>query len=305
MEIRGLDVSSFQGEIQWDQAAAAGYRYAVLRSIKKMGTDSRFEANYKETGQAGLKRGVYAFSYALTEEEARREARRLLRLLNGRPLELPVFADMEWEEQRRLGKQAVTDILLAFLKEFEGSGYSTGIYCNMDWYANVLDVSRLPYDYWIASYGTNSGNPEKKPSVPGMVAWQYTSRGKVPGIETGADLDLFYKEYGKEEVLPSGWKQIDGRWSFYLGNTGEPVKNDWYRDGDTWYWFDGAGFMVQNSWYEYQGSWYYLTADGSMARGLLEMEGKWYYMDEEGKMATRPITLIPGPDGALKIEEQA
>ena len=82
------------------------------------------------------------------------------------------------------------------------------------------------------------------------------------------------------------------------------MKNDWYRDGDTWYWFDGAGFMVRNSWYEYQGNWYYFTADGSMARGLLELEGKWYYMDEEGKMATRPITLTPGRDGALEIEEQ-
>ncbi|HIX16133.1 MAG TPA: cell wall-binding protein, partial [Candidatus Hungatella pullicola] len=87
---------------------------------------------------------------------------------------------------------------------------------------------------------------------------------------------------------------------FYLGNTGECVKNKWYEDAGKWYWFDGSGKMVTNIWYEYQGHWYYLGADGAMAKGQVTVEGKWYVMDENGRMITEPVTLTPDQDGALQ-----
>ena len=307
MEIKGLDVSSFQGNIDWAQVAAAGYKYAVLRSITRSGTDSFFEKNYAAARAAGLKVGVYAFSYALTEAKAVQEAQRVADLLKGRPLELPIFLDLEWAEQRKLGKGQLTAIAQAFLKTItNNTGYQVGIYCNTDWYNNVLDTAALPYDYWIASYGTNDGAPHKRPAVPDMTAWQYTSQGKVPGISGRADLDTFYKEYGggtPEPARPekkSGWYQEDGGWRFYLGNTGQYVKNDWYKDGDNWYWFRGDGLMVHDTWYQYQGDWYYLTSSGAMARGLQAVDGKWFYLDDEGRMATEPVTLTPDEDGALQ-----
>lgn len=105
-----------------------------------------------------------------------------------------------------------------------------------------------------------------------------------------------------EEGHKSGWQQEDGGWRFYLGDTGECVRNDWYKDGEKWYWFDGAGMMVTNTWYRYKGDWYWLGSDGAMVKGqLMEQSGKWYYLDETGAMAGKPVTLTPDEDGALRF----
>ncbi len=103
-----------------------------------------------------------------------------------------------------------------------------------------------------------------------------------------------------EPVHKSGWYNENGGWRFYLGDTGKPVTNNWYQDGDKWYWFDGAGMMVTNVWYSYQGSWYYLGADGAMVKGQQTIDGKWYIMDDQGRMITEPVTLTPDQDGALQ-----
>lgn len=99
----------------------------------------------------------------------------------------------------------------------------------------------------------------------------------------------------------SGWQQgTNGTWSFYLGNTGEPVRNSWYLDTDgKWYWFDGAGHMVHDTWYQYKGDWYYLGQDGAMVKGQATVEEKWYILDADGKLVMEPVTLTPDQDGAL------
>lgn len=104
-----------------------------------------------------------------------------------------------------------------------------------------------------------------------------------------------------DPIKLSGWNaEPDGR-RFYLGNSGEPVRNSWYLDSDgKWYWFNAAGVMVTNVWYQYNGDWYYLGADGGMVKGIKEISGKWYYLGQDGKMATKPVTLTPDQDGALQ-----
>ena len=301
METKGIDVSSYQGMIDWGQVASAGYKYAVLRCITRNGVDHQFERNYTQAKNAGLKVGVYAFSYALTEDKAVEEAERVVNLLNGRVLELPVYLDLEWGEQRKLGKDQLTAIAQAFVQTVKNNtAYQVGIYCNTDWYNNVLDPSALPYDYWIASYGINNGSPNQRPNVPGMTAWQYTSQGNVPGISGKVDLDVFYKEYTDTRLeRKSGWQQEDGGWRYYLGN-GQPVRNDWYWHEGKWYWFDGAGMMVHDVWYQYKNHWYYLGSDGAMVTGQQTIDGKWYIMDDQGQMIADPVILTPDQDGALR-----
>lgn len=122
------------------------------------------------------------------------------------------------------------------------------------------------------------------------------------------NLDLLAREeartiamhYGLKKVIKSGWVEEDGGERFYLGDTGECVKNDWYQDNGKWYWFNGAGFMVTGTWYKYKGGWYYLGEDGAMVKGLVNDKGKWYYLDTEGRMATDPVLLVPDEDGALR-----
>lgn len=111
--------------------------------------------------------------------------------------------------------------------------------------------------------------------------------------------------FGLKKVKKSGWVHEDGGERFYLGDTGDYVKNAWYEDGNHWYWFDGAGHMVTNTWYRYQDAWYYLGEDGAMVKGLLNEKGKWYYLDQEGKMSTEPVVLTPDQDGALKFPGMA
>ena len=99
----------------------------------------------------------------------------------------------------------------------------------------------------------------------------------------------------------SGWKEEDGGWRFYNGDTGLPVRNDWVQVNGKWYWFDGAGMMVTNTWYKYNGAWYYLGPEGAMCKSqLVENSGKIYAVDKDGKMITEPVMLTPDQDGALQ-----
>ncbi|WP_124067375.1 peptidoglycan recognition family protein [Clostridium sp. E02] len=115
--------------------------------------------------------------------------------------------------------------------------------------------------------------------------------------------EAFKTALTETEVKKSGWKEEDGGWRFYNGDTGECIRNDWYHDKekDLWYWFNGAGMMITNTWYKYKQAWYYLNADGSICKSqLVENSGKIYAVDAEGRVITEPVNLIPDQDGALQ-----
>lgn len=115
-----------------------------------------------------------------------------------------------------------------------------------------------------------------------------------------AEADTIALFYGISTPQKSGWVNEEEGWRFYLGDTGDFVRNDWYEYENNWYWFDGAGRMIAGEWYEYKGHWYYFGSDGAMVKGLEPIRGKWYYFNSEGHMATSPVTLVPDEDGALR-----
>lgn len=196
MEIKGIDASSYQSEPDWAKVAKAGYKFAILRIHQKAGIDSSFEYNYKGCKSNGILIGGYKYSYALTPAQAIDEAEDVIEVLNGRGLDFPVFYDLEWSNQRKLGKQAIENIAVSFLTRIKKAGYKVGIYCNLDWYNNVLSDALKQYDCWIARYpaGDNGSVQERlRPSVG--AGWQYSSKGKVPGINGNVDMNVFYKDY--------------------------------------------------------------------------------------------------------------
>lgn len=196
MEIKGIDVSSYQGNPDWANVAKFGVKFAILRIHQKTGIDSSFEYNYKGCKSNGILVGGYKYSYALTPVQAIDEAEDVIAVLNGRGLDFPVFYDLEWSNQRKLGKQAIENIAVAFLTRMKKAGYKVGIYCNLDWYNNVLSDVLKQYDCWIACYpaGDNGSVQERlRPSVG--AGWQYSSKGEVPGINGSVDMNVFYKDY--------------------------------------------------------------------------------------------------------------
>ncbi len=103
--------------------------------------------------------------------------------------------------------------------------------------------------------------------------------------------------------LKSGWFEEDGGWRFYLGDTGNYVKNDWYKDGESWYWFDGAGLMVKDTWKTgSDGKWYYLNDNGEMAKNQwVTWKGELYRATDDGSMFEGSLYLDTDEKGALHI----
>jgi glucan-binding YG repeat protein len=103
--------------------------------------------------------------------------------------------------------------------------------------------------------------------------------------------------------IKSGWVEDESGWKFYLGDTGNLVKNDWYKDGEKWYWFDGAGYMVKDTWKTgSDGKWYFLTSDGSMAKDQwIVWKEELYRANKDGSMSEGTMTLSTDDKGALKI----
>lgn len=196
MEIKGIDVSSYQGNPDWTKVSKSGVKFAILRIHQKSGTDASFEHNYKGCKSNGILIGGYKYSYALTPAQAVDEAENVISVLGGRGLDFPVFYDLEWSQQRSLGKQAIENIAVAFLTRIKKAGYKVGIYCNLDWYNNVLTDALKQYDCWIARYpASDNGSVQERLRPNAGVGWQYSSKGKVPGISGNVDMDVFYKDY--------------------------------------------------------------------------------------------------------------
>ncbi len=201
MEIKGIDISAWNGNIDWQTVADYGMGFVILRITEKGNkTDSTFEQNYKGCTQHGIPVGVYKYSYAKSTAQAEQEAESVLKVLNKRRLNFPVFYDLEWSEQRKLGSAAVEKIALAFLKKIQAAGYQGGIYCNLDWYQNVLTKALKKYDCWIARYPDNDNGTLQERLRPDFgIGWQYSSKATIPGIGTKVDRNVFYKDYKTEE----------------------------------------------------------------------------------------------------------
>lgn len=195
MQAKGIDVSTWQGIIDWPRAKASGVDFAMLRASygwmnRDKQTDSQFHRNMKEAKAAGVACGAYHYSYATTVEEAKKEAAFFLDIIKGYSFEYPLAFDMEDKCQKNLGRELLTDIAYAFLEEVEKAGYYVCLYTNLDWIKNRLDMDKLSrFDLWLAQWNTS-------PTYEGNFGiWQYTSKGNVPGIDGNVDMDLSYKDY--------------------------------------------------------------------------------------------------------------
>lgn len=200
MELRGIDVSAWQRKIDWKKVADYGMDFAMIR-ITEAGNviDGYFEANYKGATENKIPVGVYKYSYAMTITEIQSEARKVVSILNGRKLQYPVWLDLEYHNQRTLGAENIHKLADAFRKIVEAAGYKFGIYCNVDWYINMICSHLKKYDFWIARYpASDNGTVVERLRPDFGVGWQYSSKAVIPGISTKVDRSVFYKDYAAE-----------------------------------------------------------------------------------------------------------
>lgn len=183
----------------WEKiASTTDIKFAILAVTERSKADDSFEYNYTEAARVGMKLGAYKYSYAENVHMSKKEAEKVVSGLNGRPLDLPIFLDLEWEWMiDNLSKGAMNNIIEAFREVVEAAGYKFGIYCNLDWYRNHIPEEAKKYPMWVASppfddYGQMV--PSLKPDVPNLVCWQYSFNKSIPGCASGVDADIWYGE---------------------------------------------------------------------------------------------------------------
>lgn len=198
---RGIDVSSFQGEIDWPAVKAAGVDFAIIRvGYRGYGSgaillDEYFDANAQGAIAAGIKVGVYFFSQAITNEEAVEEANFVLEHIKDYDITYPVVYDLEAiphdtaRTDYLTGRQA-TDHCIAFCDTVENAGYHSMVYSNRRWLLLKLDLTRLAsYDIWYASYVSQPDFPYD------FKIWQFTDSGNIPGITGDVDINIGFTDY--------------------------------------------------------------------------------------------------------------
>lgn len=199
---RGIDLSVFQKNVDWNRAAADGVEFAIIRLGYRgygkgaLQPDELFTSHLDGAHAAGIDTGAYFFSQALTAEEGREEARYVLEQLDGRDLEMPIYFDWEpiaAEDSRTNGYDYahLTDSAAAFCQTIEEAGYRAGVYINRQQGYYHYDLSRLAdYSLWVADYN----------SYPDFYyrfdMWQYTASGQLDGIDIQVDMNLLFVPSG-------------------------------------------------------------------------------------------------------------
>lgn len=240
-EVFGIDVSHHNGKIDWKEVSKNNIKFAIMKAQYEAAShniDEFFEYNYEEAGKYGIARGVYVYIARASAADPVKDAMALLDKLKCRQLEYGIWLDLEDKSIEHLSKDALTKLIYTYASLFRSAGYYVGIYCNKDWYTRVLDSYTLStdFDFWIARYprddkGIYNEYSSLKPSKY-AVAWQYSSRGHVPGVKTRCDLNVDFDGVvnlmakdgtSRKTDREIAREVIDGKWG---GKTTKPTRKE-------------------------------------------------------------------------------
>lgn len=223
MAIKGIDVSEFQGNINWNKVKADGIEFAIL----KLGNiydydanykDSKFDTNYKNARANGIKIGAYIYNYCNTIDTLKKGLEWAIKKLEGKELDLPFYLDMEDKDIQGETKETLTNQCNEFAKYVESKGYQAGVYANVNWLKNELNPNDFDkkISVWVAQY-------YKECQYTGKYdIWQYASDGSVSGISGNCDMNYLYNEdiikesetdtSDKKTIDELAEEVIDGKW---------------------------------------------------------------------------------------------
>lgn len=191
---KGIDISYAQNNVDFTKIKASGIDFAIVRAgygREITQKDKMFESHYSKAKAAGLAVGCYWYSYAVSADEARKEAQVCLQTIKGKQFEYPIYFDIEESKQSVLGKAAVTGIVRAFCEAVESAGYFTGIYSYASFLKNAVSEDVLKrYTVWVAHTGVDKPNYNLPYGV-----WQYSHTGSVNGCNGDIDCNYAYQDF--------------------------------------------------------------------------------------------------------------
>lgn len=207
--MRGIDISEWQGAIDWKKVASDGVEFVMIRATHGKKTDVYFERNIKGALENNIVVGVYCCSYATTVDGVKAEAEYFLKTIEPYKNDIlfPAAFDAEQDKQYKLGKAKVTELILTFCKAVEEAGYTPVNYTNCSWLNNVIDkpkVEAAGIDTWV-SWPKSVKRFEQCP-VDGVTKhphtmWQFSCVGKIDGINGDVDLNVCYEAYDNKGYI--------------------------------------------------------------------------------------------------------
>lgn len=303
----GIDVSTWQGKVNWKKVKAAGVKFVMIRvgygkgryGSKNCTVDNRFADYVEGASEAGIPIGIYFYSYATSEKQALAEAEFTIKQLEGIPVSFPVAYDIEDDYiLKKTTKKERTAMAKTYMDTIAAAGYYPMFYCNQYWYNECLDAEQLKdYDFWYARY-TN-----KEPDITEYPCsiWQATSMQKLSGItENTVDIDFLYKDYSdiietRVSALKYGWYEENGVWQYYF--QGKRKKDGWFTIAGHTYYLSNQGALT--GWQTIEDNRYYFNSKGKMQTGFVRIGTKRYLFDKNGILQT--TTNEPG----ITIDENA
>jgi len=194
LSFKGIDVSIYQGDIDWSAVKKAGIKFAIIRAgygKEVSQKDTKFERNYENAKAVGMPIGVYWYSYATTIEAGEQEAKTCLQIIKGKQFEWPIYYDIEEPSLLAKGKAFVSSLAKKFCRYLESQKYFCGIYASANPLNNLFDDEcKTQFVIWVAHYNVDH------PGYHGSWGiWQYSSKGSVSGISGNVDLDEAVIDY--------------------------------------------------------------------------------------------------------------
>ena len=195
MSYKGIDVSHFQGNIDWYKVKG-NIDFAILRlgwigNNNNHTLDTKFQTYYNACKSTGIPIGIYVYNYCNSEDTVKSGAEWTVNQLKDKGIDLPIYIDMEDRSIENLGKDKLTSICIAFNTVIENAGYWAGVYANLNWYTNYLnkDTIKARYTTWVAHYGISQDR-----YVGQYDMLQYSDTGKISGISGNVDMDIMYRD---------------------------------------------------------------------------------------------------------------
>ncbi|MCR5304624.1 MAG: hypothetical protein K6E33_08690 [Lachnospiraceae bacterium] len=270
----GMDVAKYQGTIDWKEAYKAGVRFAFIKAGSSKGMDPYFEENMKGAKAAGIKTGVYLYSYATTVAEAYAEAVLMISWLDDYEIDFPVVYDVEDSSIKSMSITDVQAMIDTFCNLMSNAGYYPMVYS----YRNLFrtNIGNIRQYKWVAEYGDSLTC-----ELDNVAFWQQSSQIYINGIGQRVDIDYQFIDLS-DKIVRDGFAERNGKMMCF---SGYHRVTGWAEINGQRYFMDPNGYVQKGMFLDDNGSTYYLTEiDGHAATGTVNIAGKVYTFDAEGKL---------------------